>query len=92
MTEVETAVALARAASRGGDLLKAESRLWASQVALSVPTRILAVLTASSRLGDEDLDRLRKLGDVEGALSLQAGRLADMDLVAERLTGLRVTE
>ena len=92
MTEVETAVALARAASRGDDLMKAESRIWASQVALSVPVRVLAVLTASSRLGGEDLDRLRKLGDVEGALALQAGRLADMDLVAERITGLSVSE
>ena len=89
-TEVETAVALARAAATGSDLLKAQSRLWAAQVALSVPTRLLAVLIASDGLGAEDLERLRALGDVEGALSLQAGGLADMNLVAEGITGMRV--
>jgi alkylation response protein AidB-like acyl-CoA dehydrogenase len=93
MTEVETAVALARAAGRQDDeLLKAQSRLWASQMALGVPTRVLAALTASNGLSGDDLARLQRLGDLEGNLALQAGRLADMNLVAERITGMRVGE
>ena len=91
MTEVETAVALARAAAaQPDDLMKAQSRLWAAQVALAVPARILAALTASDGLGADDLSRLRQLGNLEGALALQAGRLADMNLVAERITGMKV--
>ncbi|HOC19640.1 MAG TPA: acyl-CoA dehydrogenase family protein [Vicinamibacterales bacterium] len=93
MTEVETAVALAKAAAaQDGHLMKAQSRLWASQVALSVPSRILTALTASDGLGAEELTRLRKLGDLEGALALQSGGLADMNLVAEGITGMRVGE
>ncbi len=93
MAEVETAVALARAAGkRGDDLLKAQSRLWGSQVALSVPTRLLAVLSASSGLAEADLCRLQRLGNLDGAIGLQAGRLADMNLVAEKITGYKVTE
>jgi alkylation response protein AidB-like acyl-CoA dehydrogenase len=93
MTEVETAVALARAAAaQAGDLMKAQSRLWASQVALGVPSRILAALSASNGLGADDLARLRRLGDLEGGLTLQAGRLADMNLVAEGITGMKVGE
>jgi hypothetical protein len=91
MADVETAVALSRAASRKSDpLLEAESRLWARQVALSVPVRLLSVLSASNGLAAEDLDRLRKLGDLDGAMALQAGGLADMNFVAEGITGLKV--
>jgi hypothetical protein len=61
-------------------------------VALSVPSRILTALTASDGLGAEELARLRKLGDLEGALALQSGGLADMNLVAEGITGMRVGE
>ncbi|RPJ73991.1 MAG: acyl-CoA dehydrogenase [Acidobacteria bacterium] len=93
MTEVETAVALARAAAKSGDALQqAQSRLWASQVTLSVPARLLAALSASSRLPEEDLLRLRRLGDLDGAVALQAGGLADMNLVAEKITGYRIAE
>ncbi len=93
MTEVETAVALARAAAaQAGDLMKAQSRIWASQVTLAVPSRILTALTASNGLGADDLARLRQLGDLEGGLALQAGRLADMNLVAEKITGMKVGE
>jgi alkylation response protein AidB-like acyl-CoA dehydrogenase len=93
MVEVETAVALARAAARAHDeLLRAQSRLWASQVALGVPARLLAALSASNGLGPEDLSRLQRLGDLDGAVALQAGRLADMNFVAERITGLRIAE
>mgnify|MGYP000362222733 CR=1 FL=1 len=33
-----------------------------------------------------------RLGDLDGAVTLQAGRLADMNFVAERLTGLKTAE
>jgi alkylation response protein AidB-like acyl-CoA dehydrogenase len=91
MADVETAVALARAASRDGDdLLKAQSRIWASHVALGVPTRLLSALSASGGVAAEDLARLQRLGDLDGAVAMQAGRLADMNLVSQRITGLSV--
>jgi alkylation response protein AidB-like acyl-CoA dehydrogenase len=93
MAEVETAVALVRAASRRDDeLLKAQARLWASQVALSVPTRLLSVFSASGILGAEEMCRVQRMGDLEGAVALQAGRLADMNLVAEKITGLKIAD
>ena len=93
MADVETAVALSRAAATKSDeLLKAQARLWGAQVALGVPTRILSVLTASGSLAAEELARLRSVGDLEGALALQAGGLADMNRVAEGITGYKVAE
>jgi alkylation response protein AidB-like acyl-CoA dehydrogenase len=93
MTEVETAVALSRAAAKKGDeLTKAQARLWGAQVALSVPTRILSALIASNAVAAEELARLRAVGDLDGALALQAGGLADMNLVAEKITGYKVAE
>jgi alkylation response protein AidB-like acyl-CoA dehydrogenase len=92
MTEVETAVALAKAAAKGDDLLQAQSRLWGSQVALGVPNRLLAAMAASNALSPEDMARLQRLGDLEAAVALQGGRLADMNFVAERLTGYKTTE
>jgi alkylation response protein AidB-like acyl-CoA dehydrogenase len=88
MTEIETAIALVRVAARGGDdLLKAQARIWASQVALAAPSRILAALSASEAVTRDDFCRLSQLADLNGAIGLQAGRLADMNLVAERITG-----
>ena len=93
MTEVETGVALARLAThRNDDLMKAQARLWASQVALSVPSRVLSAMSAAGGVAPEDLARLQREGDLEGAIGLQAGRLADMNFVAERLTGLKTAE
>jgi len=93
MTEVETAVALARLATRrNDDLMKAQARIWASQVALSVPSRVLAAMSAAGGVAPDDLARLQREGDLEGAIGLQAGRLADMNFVAERLTGLKTAE
>ena len=93
MTEVETAVALARAAShRDDDLMEAQSRLWASQVAMSVPARVLAAMSAAGGSAPEDLSRLQREGDLDGAIALQAGRLADMNFVAERITGFKIAE
>jgi alkylation response protein AidB-like acyl-CoA dehydrogenase len=93
MADVETAVALARAAAANDDeLLKAQSRLWACQVALAVPVRVLSALSASNAIAADDFSRLRQLGDLDGGVALQAGRLADMDLVAERITGVRIAD
>jgi len=93
MADLETAVALARAAARTDDeLLKAQSRLWACQVTLTVPARILAALSASNGVAAEDFSRLQKLGDLDGGITLQTGRLADMNLVAERITGFRIAD
>jgi alkylation response protein AidB-like acyl-CoA dehydrogenase len=93
MADLETAVALARAAARTDDeLLKAQSRLWACQVTLTVPARILAALSASNGVAAEDFSRLQKLGDLDGGVALQTGRLADMNLVAERITGFRIAD
>ncbi len=90
MTEVETGVALARLATRrNDDLMKAQGRIWGSQVALSVPSRVLAAMSAAGGVAPDDLARLQREGDLEGAIGLQAGRLADMNLVAELLTGLK---
>ena len=93
MVDVETAVALARAASRSNDdLRKAQSRLWASQVAMSVPARVLTALSAAGSLPADDLARLQREGDLDGAIAMQAGRLADMNFVAERITGFKIAE
>jgi alkylation response protein AidB-like acyl-CoA dehydrogenase len=88
MADVETAVALVRAAAKQGDeLAKAQARLWASQVALGVPARVLSVLSASGGISGEDFSRLQQLGNLHDAIAMQAGRLADMNFVAERITG-----
>jgi alkylation response protein AidB-like acyl-CoA dehydrogenase len=88
MADVETAVALVRAAAKQDDeLMKAQARLWASQVALAVPVRVLSVLSASGGISAEDFSRLQQLGSLDDAIAMQAGRLADMNLVAERITG-----
>jgi alkylation response protein AidB-like acyl-CoA dehydrogenase len=87
MAEVETAVALCKAAARGEDeLLKAESRIWAAQVAMSVPTRLLSLFASSDLLDREALDDLTRKADLPGAVALQAGTMNDMDLVARLIT------
>ncbi|MFB3852335.1 MAG: acyl-CoA dehydrogenase family protein [Vicinamibacterales bacterium] len=86
MAEVETATALARAAGRSNEpLLKAQSRVWASEVALSVPARVLKVLSAAGTLGAAEFEKLSALGDLNAAVALQAGRLADMDFIAREI-------
>lgn len=87
MADVETAVALARAAAKGGDeILKAESRLFAAEVALGVPTRLLRIAAGSGALGADEVAALTARADLPGAVALQAGTLADMDLVAKAIT------
>jgi alkylation response protein AidB-like acyl-CoA dehydrogenase len=88
MVEVETAIALVRAAaSRNDALLKAQARVWASDVALSVPTRLLKLFRASDVLESQAFAGLSASADLGGALELQSGRLADMDAIARLITG-----
>jgi alkylation response protein AidB-like acyl-CoA dehydrogenase len=88
MAEVETAVALSRAAASTNDpLLKAQARVWASDVALAVPIRLLKLFGASDVLATDEFHRLKAAADFCGVFSLQSGRLADMDLIARVITG-----
>lgn len=87
ITEVETAVMLVKAASRSGDpLALAQARVWASEVAVSVPTRLLKLFSASDVLDPIAFEELRAAADLPGALALQSGRLADMDFIAKEIT------
>ena len=92
MADVETAVALVKAATKGDDLLKAQARLWASEVALSAPVKLLSAINAAGTLPAEDLARLTALGDVQAGLTARRGRLADMNFVAEKITGLKIED
>jgi hypothetical protein len=88
MADVETAVALclAAAAKPGDDLLAAQSRLWAAEVALAVPARMLRLFLGSNLLDAAQTADLVAKADLPGAAALQAGTLADMDLVASLIT------
>jgi alkylation response protein AidB-like acyl-CoA dehydrogenase len=88
MTEVETAIALVRAAASTNDLLrKAQARVWASDVLLSATTRLLKLFSASGVLSDAAFAELRAAADEPGMLLAQRGRLADMDYIARAITG-----
>ncbi len=87
IVEVETAVALVRAVGLSDDALgKAQARVWASDVALSVPTRLLKLFSASGVLQPATLEELRAAADLDGAVALQSGRLADLDFIAQTIT------
>jgi len=78
IVEVETSIALVRAAGISGDaLLQAQSRVWASEVALSVPMRFLKLSQS---------DAFRAAADLDGAIALQDGRMRDLDLIAREIT------
>jgi alkylation response protein AidB-like acyl-CoA dehydrogenase len=87
IVEVETAVALVRAVGLSGDaLLHAQARVWASEIALSVPTRLLKLFSASGVLDAPTFEKFRADADLSGAIALQAGRLADLDFIAHAIT------
>ena len=87
MTEVETAVALTRAAAARRDpLLQAQARVWASDVDVSVAVRLLKLFSASDVLDGHTFSELSAAADVAGAIAWQAGRLADMDFIAQQIT------
>jgi len=83
ITELETAAALVRSAGiSGDDLLQAQARVCASDVALSVPARLLKLFSAAGAIDDA----FREAADLDGAIALQAGRLADCDFIAKAIT------
>ena len=87
MTEVETAVAFARAAAKKNDpLILAQSRVWAGEVSLDVPARVLKVMAAAGTIEPAELARLSSLGNLSQAITDQAGRMADMDFIARTIT------
>ena len=87
ITEVETAVALARAAAKKNDpLILAQSRVWAGEVSLDVPARVLKVMAAAGTIEPAELARLSSLGNLSQAITDQAGRMADMDFIARTIT------
>jgi alkylation response protein AidB-like acyl-CoA dehydrogenase len=87
MTEVETAVALARAATKSGNaLMLAQARVWSSDVALSVPARLLKVMAQAGTIEAAEFARLAELGSLAQAIGDQVGRMADMDFIAKAIT------
>jgi alkylation response protein AidB-like acyl-CoA dehydrogenase len=87
IVEVETAVALVRAVGLSGDaLLQAQARVWASDVVLSVPTRLTKLFSASCVLKPAALEGLVAAADLPGAIAMQSGRLADLDFIARAIT------
>lgn len=87
MADVETAVALARAAARGGDrLLAAQSRVWSSEVETSVAVRLLSVIESAGVLETSELEALTQMANLNGALANQRGRIADLDFIAKTIT------
>jgi alkylation response protein AidB-like acyl-CoA dehydrogenase len=87
MADTETAVALCRAASRSQDALqKAQARIWANEVAVSVPVRMTRLFAGSGLINKETMKELMEKADIAGALDGQAGSLADMDFVAREIT------
>jgi hypothetical protein len=55
-------------------------------VAFSVPARFLKLFSASGLLDAAAMEELSAAADLPGAVALQAGRLADMDLIAKTIT------
>jgi alkylation response protein AidB-like acyl-CoA dehydrogenase len=86
MADVEAAVALAKAAVKGDDLQKAQSRVFAAEVALSVPSRLLRLFQGSDLMNAAAMADLVAKADLNGAVALQAGAMADMDTVARLIT------
>jgi alkylation response protein AidB-like acyl-CoA dehydrogenase len=86
MADVEAAVALCLSAAKEGDeLLQAQSRLWAAHVALDTPSRILRAFGGAGILEQAEVQELTAKADLPGAIALQAGTMADMDLVARTI-------
>jgi alkylation response protein AidB-like acyl-CoA dehydrogenase len=87
IVEVETAAALVRNVGISNDPLQhAQARVWASDVALSVPMRLVKLFRASGVLDAETFDDFLRAADLDGAIELQIGRLADLDLIAREIT------
>ncbi|HSP34727.1 MAG TPA: acyl-CoA dehydrogenase family protein [Thermoanaerobaculia bacterium] len=87
IVELETAAALVRAAGiSGDDVLKAQSRVYGCDVALSVRTRLLKLFSSAGVLDDAGFASFRDAADLSGTLALQSGRLGDLDSIARAIT------
>jgi alkylation response protein AidB-like acyl-CoA dehydrogenase len=83
MVEAETAAALCqRAAKTGDELEQCLSRLWAKEVASSIPTRMVRLFSSAGVLSAEQLDELIAQADLPGAARASQGAMADMDKAA----------
>ena len=80
IVELETAAALVRSAGMSGDdVLKAQARVCASDVAISIPVRLLKLFSSAGVSFDS-------APDLSAALALQSGRLEDLDFIARAIT------
>ena len=87
IVEVETAVALVRAAGMSDDaLLKAQARVCACDAAMSVTTRLLKLFSASALFNGAVFGEFRAAADLNGVIALQIGRLSDLDYIAREIT------
>ncbi len=87
MADVETAVALCEAAATdGAELTQAQARVWAAEVAVSVPTRLLRLFAGSGLVDAARIAELNEMADFTGAITAQRGVLADMDFIAATIT------
>jgi alkylation response protein AidB-like acyl-CoA dehydrogenase len=86
MAELELAVALCKKAAKSDNpLLLAQSRIWAAEVTVSVPLRMLKLFSAAG-VDQDTMKNLIETADLNRALAQYNGVLADMNLVAERIT------
>ena len=64
----------------------AQARVWAAEVAVSVPTRLLKLFAGSGLFDTKQIAELIAKADPVAAIAAQAGVLADMDLIAAKIT------
>ena len=87
MADVETAVALCEAAALdGSDLKLAQARVWAAEVALGVPTRLLKLFAGAGLYDTAKIAALTETADLPSVIAAQAGVVADMNLIARKIT------
>jgi alkylation response protein AidB-like acyl-CoA dehydrogenase len=89
IVELETAVALVRSAGISGNpLLEAQSRVWGSDIALSVATRLTKLFSSADVLEPALYEEFVAFADLPGVIALQTGRMADLDFIARTITSV----
>ncbi|MBN1653994.1 MAG: acyl-CoA dehydrogenase family protein [Deltaproteobacteria bacterium] len=87
MAELETAVALCNKAAKSADpLVQAQSRVWAAEINLNVPLRMLKLFSAAGAIDQEKKDRLFEIADLNRAFAQQRGMLDEINWIAARIT------
>ena len=71
--------------AKGAQADRFRARIWSAEVAAGVPTRQLRLFAGAGVLDEGELQDLTEKADLPGAMKMQAGTLADMDLVARRI-------